>query len=250
MGKSGNRQVQFKQFTVCDDGCAMKVGTDALLLGAWCEVSQAKSILDIGTGSGIVVLMLAQRAENAQLVAVELEQGAHEQSCENIKLSPFSHRVQSFNQSIQEFSVDQRWSSSFDVVVSNPPFFHDKPKSPDFARNLARHDDALPLHDLLDSALRCLKQHGKLMLIWPIDRREELFDEAAAQGLYVSRELTVQGSPSHEPTRFLSEWSRTPSQRVERETMCVESGNRENGSVKLSEEYVQLLNPYVRSLES
>ena len=89
MGKSGNRQVQFKQFTVRDERCAMKVGTDALILGAWCEVEEASSVLDIGSGSAIVALMLAQRAKDARVVAVELEQSAFGQGCENVEQSPF-----------------------------------------------------------------------------------------------------------------------------------------------------------------
>ena len=146
MGKSGNRQVQFKQFTVRDERCAMKVGTDALILGAWCEVEEASSVLDIGSGSAIVALMLAQRAKDAQVVAVELEQSAFGQGCENVEQSPFFGRIQCVHQEIQEFSHDPHWQDSFDVVVSNPPFFHGKPKSPDPSRNMARHDDTLPLY--------------------------------------------------------------------------------------------------------
>jgi tRNA1Val (adenine37-N6)-methyltransferase len=249
MGKSGNRQVQFKQFTVCDDRCAMKVGTDALLLGAWCHVEQSRSILDIGSGSGIITLMLAQRASKANLVGVELELNAYEQCNENIHRSPFADRIETCNQSVQEFSKEAKRLNAFEVVVSNPPFFHDKPKSPDLARNLARHDDSLSLAELLESSLRCLKSSGRLMLVWPMERREELHAEAKVQGLHLVRELTIQGSPDHVSTRFLSEWSRGACSTVIQERMCIEMGGRLNGQVLLSPTYKKLLGPYVQSLD-
>ena len=250
MGKSGNRQVQFKQFTVRDERCAMKVGTDALILGAWCEVEEASSVLDIGSGSAIVALMLAQRAKDARVVAGELEQSAFGQGCENVEQSPFSGRIQCVNQEIQEFSHDPRWQNSFDVVVSNPPFFHGKPKSPDPSRNLARHDDTLPLLELLDSAMRCMRSSGRFMLVWPAERREELFAAAKSRGLSLVREMSIQGTPSHESTRFLTEWSSQCFDDSKREEMSIEKGHRIEGQVNLTDRYSELMRPYVLAIES
>ena len=201
MGKSGNRQVQFKQFTVRDERCAMKVGTDALILGAWCEVEEASSVLDIGSGSAIVALMLAQRAKDARVVAVELEQSG-------------------------------------------------KPKSPDPSRNLARHDDTLPLLELLDSAMRCMRSSGRFMLVWPTERREELFAAAKSRGLSLVREMSIQGTPSHESTRFLTEWSSQCFDDSKREEMSIEKGHRIEGQVNLTDRYSELMRPYVLAIES
>ena len=249
MGKSGNRQVQFKQFTVRDERCAMKVGTDALLLGAWCDVEQAASVLDIGSGSAIVTLMLAQRAQKARVIAVELEKVAFEQGCENVAQSPFLSQVQCVHQSIQDFSMKTIWQDSFDVVVSNPPFFHGKPKSPDAARNLARHDDSLALSELLDSAKRCMRPLGRFMLVWPEERRVELFAAAQRRGLSLVREMTIQGSPDHASTRFLSEWSNHGELEPKREAISIEKGRRIDGQVILTDRYVKLMSPYVLNLD-
>jgi tRNA1Val (adenine37-N6)-methyltransferase len=249
MGKSGNRQVQFKQFTVRDERCAMKVGTDALLLGAWCDVEEATSVLDIGSGSAIVTLMIAQRAKGARVIAVELERIAFGQGCENVAQSPFMSQVQCIHQRIQEFSKETRWEGSFDVVVSNPPFFHGKPKSPDAARNLARHDDTLALSDLLDSAKRCMRPLGRFMLVWPEERRVELFEAAQRRGLSLAREMTIQGSPEHVSTRFLSEWSYHGAIEPKRDAISIEKGRRIDGQVVLTDRYVKLMSPYVLALD-
>lgn len=245
MGKSGNRQVEFKQFTVRDERCAMKIGTDALILGAWCEVEETSSVLDIGSGSAIVALMLAQRAKAAHVVAVELEESAFRQGCENVAQSPFSDRIQSFNLEIQEFSHDALWQNNFDVVVSNPPFFHGKPKSPDPSRNLARHDDSLPLSELLNSAIRCMRPSGRFMLVWPVERKEELFAATKSRGLSLVREMSIQGTPSHKATRFLTEWSSQYFHESTREVMSIEKGQRIDGKVLLTERYMELMRPYV-----
>jgi tRNA1Val (adenine37-N6)-methyltransferase len=245
MGKSGNRLVQFKQFTVRDDRCAMKIGTDALLLGAWSDVIDSKSILDIGSGSGIISLMLAQRAERAEVVGIELDTAAFDQCSENFGLSPFAHRMKCVHQSIQEYSSQDESACSFDTIVSNPPFFHNKPKSPDSARNLARHDDALPLRELLDACVRCLKPAGKIILIWPSERREELLTQAKCRRLHLIREMNVYGSSEHDSTRFLSEWSFKITAIFESERLNISSGNLKTNPSGFSSRYTELLRPYV-----
>ena len=145
MGRNGRRLQSFQQFDVADDQCGMKVGTDALVLGCWAGegIQGLTRILDIGTGSGILALMLAQRHKRAVVEAVELEPDAARQAAENVASSPFSARI-----SVHEMAVQAWKGPDVDLVVCNPPFFHNHPKSPERKRNLARHDDTLPLHVL------------------------------------------------------------------------------------------------------
>ena len=152
VGKSENRLVQFKEFSVRDDRCAMKIGSDALLLASWCSVDSMLEIVDLGCGSGIIALMIAQRASQARVLGVELEENAAKQASSNMAVSPFSNRMEAILQSAQEFASQPDNKGKFDLVVCNPPYFHGKPKSPDHARNLARHDESLTLKELLMTA--------------------------------------------------------------------------------------------------
>ena len=129
-----NPYFSFKQFTVYHDRCAMKVGTDGVLLGAWTDVSGARDILDIGTGTGLIALMLAQRSE-AHIVAVDIDEDAVKQAKENVEKSPWPGRIEVERHDICCFNSDIR----YDVIVSNPPYFFNSLKCPDGQRNIARH---------------------------------------------------------------------------------------------------------------
>lgn len=250
MGKSGNRIVVFKQFTVRDDRCAMKVGTDALLLGSWSNVQNTDWIVDIGTGSGIVALMAAQRALSARVIGVELEPNATVQARQNFESSPFAERMKALHCSAQEFAADPAYQGIFDAVLSNPPFFKDKPKSPHHERNLARHDEALPIEDLLDVALRLLKDGGLLQLVWPVERREELEDAASCIGFHLTRVTEVSGAIHLHPNRLLMSWVKGDlhdlpvGQQARRDAIHIEEGLRQDGKPLLSPSYIQLLRPY------
>lgn len=248
MGTSGNRQVVFKQFTVHDDRCGMKVGTDALLLGAWADVARCQNVCDIGAGSGIVTLMLAQRAKQAQIASVEIERQAYEQCIENVRSSPFSNRIEVHLESIQHYANQSIHQGQYDAVVSNPPFFHGKPKSPYPERNLARHDDALSLSDLLNAAKRLLKSDGSFSLIWPVERESELDEMAQGQGLSCKRKCTIHGRNDLPPVRFLSEWfvpSGESKISLTLEKLIIEEGERALGQPLLSTRYKELLNDFV-----
>ncbi len=254
MGKSGHRRFDFQQFTILDDRCAMKVGTDAVLLGAWCDVQSCRMILDIGTGSGIIALMLAQRAPNAHVVGVELEPQAASQAKENMANSPFVDRIEAIQGRIQDFALSSQNQRRFDAVVANPPFFSGKPKSPDFARNLARHDDHLNLADLVESGLKCLSDDGELYLVWPMDRYGELMHYMEGRQLCLEKYVEVKGSPVHASIRFLSSWKRSNSSssrgEVEREELIIESETRPQGQPQLTEAYYALISPYLKSNQS
>lgn len=227
----------------------MKVGTDALLLGSWANVEQAERIVDAGSGSGILALMACQRAPRASVLAVELESLAAAQARENVERSPWPERVTVAEASIQDIAKEPKWQAGFDCFLVNPPFFHGKPKSPDPARNLARHDDALPLSELIGSAAALLKVGGSLQMVWPWDRWNELKTTAQSNGFHRCRQATVRGRNDGGVTRVLSHWQlqyHSPSPVVEEEVF-IEQSVRINGAPVLSKRYKELLDPYVVS---
>lgn len=212
--------MQFRQFTVRDDRCAMKVGTDGLLLGAWPHLGDARSILDIGTGSGLVALMAAQRAPNAEVTAVELEPAAAEQARNNFANSPFSHRLHLVEADALSWSTEAE--TGWDIILCNPPFFRNKPKSPDFARNLARHDDTLPIESLFRAIDRLASARGMLHVIWPTDRLADLSTAGQACGWHEHERLSIHGTPEQPAERLISVWSRDPIDERKQSAIAVE----------------------------
>lgn len=207
MGRNGRRLQSFQQFDVADDQCGMKVGTDALVLGCWAGegMKGLTRILDIGTGSGILALMLAQRHEQAEVEAVELEPDAAKQAASNVEASPFHGRI-----SVHEMAV-QAWDrAKVDLVVCNPPFFHNHPKSPERKRNLARHDDTLPLHVLFAEASRVTHEAGVFQFVFPAERSEEVKVAATKGGWSQFQRISLAWSSSHEPIRDLWTWGKIP----------------------------------------
>ena len=175
---------RFKKFSVCDDGATMKIGTDAVLLGSWCGVGNAVSILDIGSGSGILSLMMAQRTNpNARIDAVEPLTSDAEQSVENILNSPWPNKIKVVNINIQAFLSETR----YDLIICNPPFFSNSLLPPAETRRKVRHDGTLPFAELTASAIRLLAPKGKLCLILPARESEIFVEKAKAQKLYLNR---------------------------------------------------------------
>ena len=225
-----------------DDACGMKVGTDALLLGSWagetCLQSghDVKRVLDIGTGSGVLALMMAQRHPEAMVDAVELEPEAAAQAASNAAQSPFADRIQVHARAIQG------WDCQSDVVLCNPPFFHNHPKSPDRKRNLARHDDTLPLHVLFTTASRCLQAHGSFDLVFPEDRTEEVIEAAKIAGLSLAAKVGIRATPQHEVLRSLWSW-----RKVKTETPLLDTWETEGeaGQGTWSEHVAGRLRPFV-----
>ena len=198
-----NDWFRFEKFLVKQDRCAMKVGTDALLLGAWCNLHSCKRILDIGTGTGIIALMCAQRSK-ARISGVEIDPSAADQASENFSDSPWSKRLEIIQGDIRE---NLKMAKDYDLIVSNPPYFKDSLPGKNPGRNIARHEESLPLNELIDSAKKMMSKNGKLSLILPLDRyniSEILFNKA---GLYLTRKTTVSSRPGSAILRVLSEWS-------------------------------------------
>lgn len=200
-----NPYFRFKKFTVYHDRCAMKVGTDGVLLGAWVNVS-GDNILDIGTGTGLISLMMAQRNEKAVIDAIDIDSDAVSQAKDNIENSPFGNRINSWNASLQEFS--SKAEKRYDVIVSNPPFFVQSLKSPNKERSLARHTDSLPVADLIGLSASLLSQAGRISFIYPFDYKEELIKLAEQYKLSVSRITNVFPTLDSVPKRILIELSK------------------------------------------
>ena len=196
------RPFHFRQFTIRQERTPMKVGTDGVLLGAWADMEGAHRILDIGTGTGLIALMAAQRAPRAHVHAVEPHRPAFEEACENFSASPFSDRVAVEHVGIDTFSPDE----SFDLILCNPPYFLDDLPSPDPGRMAARHAGGLTPAALAEKATKWAG-NGKLSTIYPPQAFAELEKQIVDRGWVLVRRAFVQpvaGKPAH---RILSEFS-------------------------------------------
>ncbi len=189
---------RFKQFEVRHDRCAMKVNTDGVLLGAWVDVTDVKNALDVGTGSGIIALMLAQRGVG-EIDAVELDNDAALQASENFAASPWASALSMHKTALQQYKP----KGQFDLIVSNPPYFENAYKTPAANRNLARHNDTLPLIDLMAFTARWLSSTGKLALILPIEMESNAKGAAGECGLYAAKCCYVKGTVGGETKRVL-----------------------------------------------
>lgn len=198
-----NPYFRFKKFTVWHDKCAMKVGTDGVLLGGWVCVTGAARILDIGTGTGLVALMLAQRNPEARIDAIDIDRNACLQAQANVAASPFAGRIRVFPVSLADYRPEER--PSYDLIVSNPPYFTDALKCPDPQRRIARHTDTLPLDELLQTAREWLHPAGRLSIVWPAEGRAQLEKAAQEAGLQFIRLTEVHAVEGAPPKRLLAE---------------------------------------------
>jgi tRNA1Val (adenine37-N6)-methyltransferase len=179
-----NQTFVFKQFKIVQDKCAMKVGTDAVLLGSWVNASNAKTILDIGTGTGIIALMLAQKS-GARIDAIDIDTTAFIQASENVIDCSWKDRIDVHHISLQQFAKES--DHKYDLIVSNPPYFVDSSKASEESRTNARHTDLLPFDDLLNGVLKLLNVAGKFYVILPT-KESELFREMAEEHkLYLTK---------------------------------------------------------------
>ena len=192
-----NDYFQFKRFTVRHDRCAMKVGTDGTLLGAW--ASGGRRILDIGTGTGLIALMMAQRFAEAELTGIDIDSQACQQARENVEASPFSDRIDIREGDVRLFSADR----PYDAIVSNPPFFVRSLECPDEQRTQARHATSLSYSALMQSAWRLLADDGCFSLVVPADCKSLLEGEAVLTGFFKQRECAVKTTPRKLPRRYL-----------------------------------------------
>jgi tRNA1Val (adenine37-N6)-methyltransferase len=227
---------RFKQFTVEDDQSTMRVGTDAVLLGAWAEVENAGSVLEIGTGCGIIAMMIAQRSP-ASILAIDLDEPSIRQAALNFDRSPWSTNLKAVHSSLQDFTPSGK--RSFDLILSNPPFFERSLRSPDVTRNMARHDAGLTHRELLDGVHTLLKEEGIFSLILPEETSTKFSDLASQSGLFIRRQMRVwpkQGKPAH---RVLSSYGYKPSPERSREELTIRN---EDGT--FTNEYIAFTGAY------
>jgi tRNA1Val (adenine37-N6)-methyltransferase len=198
---------QFKQFSVEQDRTAMKIGTDGVLLGAWTPIeNNSHSILDIGTGTGIIALMLAQRSAAEQIDALEIDEDAYEQATDNFENSPWNDRLFCFHAALDEF-VDEP-EDEYDLIVSNPPFYSEDYKSNNEQRDLARFQDAMPFEDLIEAARLLLSENGIFSIIIPFKEEENFIYLCAEVELFPIKITRVKGTPTSEIKRSLLAFSR------------------------------------------
>jgi tRNA1Val (adenine37-N6)-methyltransferase len=213
---------EFKQFTINQSKCAMKVGTDAVLLGAWVEINEAKRILDIGTGTGVIAMMMAQKSK-AEIVALDIDAMACQQSLENVKNTPWVDRVCIYNESLQQFA--SKHASKFDLIVSNPPYFVDAFKSAEESRNQARHADQLPFIDLINCAIQLLNSGGRICLILPTKESMKFRELAASNKLFLTKIMHVKTTEYKDEKRQLLQFELVNKKLLE-ETLVIEQDER------------------------
>ncbi len=198
---------QFKKFSVQQDRCAMKIGTDGVLLGAWCPIDNNPfSLLDIGAGTGILSLMLAQRSNAEQIDAIEIDEDAYEQCVENFESSPWGDRLFCFHAGLDEF-IDEP-EDQYNIIISNPPFYSEEYKTENSQRDLARFQDALPFEDLVEAADLLLSENGIFAVIIPYKEEERFIDLCAEVELYPIKVTRVKGTPTTEIKRSLLAFKR------------------------------------------
>lgn len=198
-----NDYFQFRQFIVHQQRCAMKVGTDGTLLGAWAWAPSGRCrILDIGTGTGLIALMMAQRFPESSVIGIDIDPEAVAQATENVQLSPFSERINILQKDLMKF-VD---TDGFDAIVSNPPYFVDSLECPDDQRTIARHTVSLTYEGLIRQAYRLLKDDGCLSLVIPSESRSLIESAASLEGFFLSRVCLIKTTPRKQPKRQLIEF--------------------------------------------
>jgi len=199
----------FKQFNISQDRCAMKVGTDGVLLGAWAPIfHQPYNILDIGAGTGLIALMLAQRSSAEQIDAIEIDEDAYEQCVENFEKSNWNDRLFCYHAGLDEYTDELFEEEEYDLIVSNPPFYSENYSSGDEKRDQARFQDALPFDELIESAQALLSNNGIFAVIIPYKEEERFIQLAKSIGLFLLKTTRVKGTIESEIKRSLLAFSR------------------------------------------
>ena len=233
------KSFRFKQFSVANERAAMKVGTDGVLLGAWVSLrGDEQHILDVGTGTGVIALMLAQRTDPTRditrtsapaiLIGIDIDAASAEEATANFKASPWAGRMAAFCGDFRGLGADPSHPLKFlafpyDLIVSNPPFFVDSLKAPEARRSTARHTDSLAYADLIGGSLGNLAPEGRLALVLPADVADAFTMKAESSGLHLSRRCRVSSVVGRDPVRTLLEFSREPISFFEDSTLAIQN---------------------------
>ena len=211
----------FKKFSIDDSKAAMKIGTDAVLLGAWAPCNSETRILDIGTGSGILALMMAQRNPGVPVDAVEIDEEAAAIAAINAELSPWHNSISIINSSLQLFTEGK--TECYSLVICNPPFFTNSLKAPDAARSTARHNDSLPVNELLFITSKLLNKNGRAAFILPASDAGIWLEVAAGCNLHLTHRMPVRSYAHREPHRILLSFCRTRQVTIAEKELCIYS---------------------------
>lgn len=230
-----NKHFRFKQFLIKQEKAAMKVGTDGVLLGAWVNPEGAGHILDVGTGTGLLSLMVAQRC-NAIIDALEIEEGAFSDAKTNINNSPWADRISVYHTDFNDFALKNR--HKYDMVVCNPPFFENSLNAPDKARSSARHNISLTYNQLLDNSFQVLKPGGELNVIIPAGNHSIFCRDAKTVGFFPRKCLFIKPAINKPSKRVLIQLSLTPGEATEEEISILDKDR------EYSSEYRELTNKY------
>ena len=229
----------FKQFHIVDNHTAMKVGTDGVLLGAWAQ--GGKKILDIGTGTGLIALMMAQRFPLADIDAIEIDKGAFEDAQLNVSQSPFNDRINIVNCCLQDYQLCNETCTEgvYDTIVCNPPYFINSLKNPLQSRTTARHADSLSPQELIYHAKRLLKTKGTLSIIIPYDNKDILEAEAIFNGLSVLKLVNIKTKSSKPAKRCLIEFGKDATKQCEEEeqVLTTDKGTRTEWYQNITQEF-------------
>ena len=218
---------RFRRFVIWHDKSSMPVGTDGVLLGAWASVRDSTHILDIGTGSGLVALMAAQRAPQAQIVGIDVDEASVMQATRNAQESPFASRLTMLQADVRSCSLSER---SFDTILSNPPFFQNDVLPPSRRRCQARNASVLPASQLLASVDRLLTEKGRFCVVLPSDSQTEFVALALEKNLYLSKAMQVRTVARKAPKRVLLEFERSPVSKTSFEELLLQSADGSRSS--------------------
>lgn len=227
---------RFKEFTIHQDKTAMKVGTDGVLLGAWCSINNfPNTILDVGSGTGLIALMLAQRSDAMTIDAVELDENAYEQTVENFEMSDWGDRLYCYHTTFQEFADEIFEEEEFyDLIVSNPPFYNDDFETENESRNKARFTSSLSFEDLLIGVSKILSENGTFYVIIPFKEKENFIILANQNYLFLNKFCDVKGNPSSEIKRCLLAFSFNETS-IEKQELIIETERHQ-----YTEDYINL----------
>ena len=226
-----NSFFSFKQFNVYQEKSAFNVGTDGVLLGACTDISNVSSVLEIGSGTGLISLMLAQRS-SADITTIEPDYESFIQTCENVGQSAWQTRIKVINTDLQSFDPG---SQKFDLIVTNPPYFSDSLKSPDPRKSAARHNNSLTSVEILESVSKFLKEKGHLQLILPYVEGNIFIAQAFKYGLFCNSILKIKPLPTAEIRRLILKFSRIQEKPVE-SFLTIEHGKR----LEFTQDYINL----------
>lgn len=244
---------QFKKFNINQENCAMKICTDACIFGGYVDILESKSILDIGTGTGLLSLMLAQRTDKTKITAIEIEQNAFLAAKENFSTSIYTDRLSIFHSSIQDFSASSDFT--FDHIISNPPFFLHQSKTENKSKNLALHSEALSFDELLNSINKLLSENGKCDILLPAFEMDIFIKKAEKYNLFPQKKLLIYTRKEQRIFRVITRFERINFEEneeneknkiIETDFIIYKSKNEKNSELNrgYTEEFVELLRDF------